>query len=383
MKTVKLYDSDSYLCEFNAQVTDCIKKDDGYLIVLDKTAFFPEGGGQKADTGVIDGISVSDVQLENGVIFHKTLSPVEKGKSVSCGIDWDLRFRRMQNHSGEHIFSGLAHNIYGCENVGFHLGDEITVDFDKELNEAEIKNIERLSNKAIYKNVGITAEYPDEEALKTLNYRSKLELTEDIRIVTVDGIDVCACCAPHVSKSGEIGILKVLGFMRHRGGVRIFIKCGYDAFEDYGIKQQNLSEIAAALCAKQNEAAEAFSKFAKENAELKQKLSRLNRELSQLKAQNMGCSDGNLLIFEEGLDMPSLRRVVLEGAKNAGKLCAGFSGNDNDGYIYVIASQKIPLREISKKLNSSLSGKGGGSEELIQGSIKATREETEKFFNEV
>lgn len=383
MKTTKLYDYDSYLNEFEATVTDCLQADCGYDIVLDKTAFFPEGGGQKADCGVIDGIAVGDVQIRDGVIFHRTSSPVEIGKTVKCTVGWDIRFSRMQNHSGEHIFSGIAHSLFGCENVGFHLSDEVTVDFDKELNEKQIKQIERLSNEAIYKNVKITAEYPSEDELKALNYRSKLELTEDVRIVTVEGVDVCACCAPHVSRSGEIGIIKVLGFMRHRGGVRITLKCGKSALEDYNIKCDNLSKIAVTLCAKQNEAAEVFEKFCDDTAQLKQKLTKVSKELSALKVKCLEGTDSNIILFEEDSDMPSLRTLVLDAAKHAGGFCVGFSGNDCDGYIYCVSSTSTPLRELSKNINTALNGKGGGSDELIQGSVKASRKMIEKFLNEV
>ena len=383
MKTLKLYDIDSHLSEFNAKVISCEADGDSWLTVLDRTAFFPEGGGQKSDTGIIDGIAVTDVQIKDGIIYHRTDSPVETDKEIECKIDWDIRFSRMQNHSGEHIISGIAHSLYGCENVGFHLGDEVTIDFDKELNDAQIKKIELLANKAVYKNLKITAEYPDSETLSKLNYRSKLDLTEDVRIVTIEGIDTCACCAPHVSLTGEIGIIKVLSFMRHRGGVRLFVKCGLEAFNDCDIKQTNLSKIAVTLCAKPNETASVFEKFYNENIELKQKIAKLSKEISQLKAENIEDTDGNIVLFEDGTDMNSLRNLVLDGAKHAGGLCAGFSGNNANGYIYVIASTSIKLRQMAKEINTALNGKGGGSDELLQGSVKTTKIEIEKYFSEV
>lgn len=383
MKTIKLYDEDSHLYNFEAEVLSCEKSDDKYIIVLDRTAFFPEGGGQKSDTGFIGNSAVTDVQIKDKVVYHYADSPVEVGQNFKCRIDESKRFRHMQNHSGEHIFSGIAHTLYGCENVGFHLGDEVTIDFDIELNEAQIKRIEAKANEAVCRNIKITAEYPDSETLSKLEYRSKLELTEDVRIVTIDGIDVCACCAPHVSYTGEIGIIKVLSFMRHRGGVRIFIKCGLDAFEDYCVKCSNLARISTALCAKQNEAADVFEKFSNDTLELKQKVSKLSKELAALKAQSIEDTDGNIILFEDGCDMPTLRTTVLDGAKHAGGLCAGFSGNDENGYIYVISSQNIKLRAMSKEINTALNGKGGGSDELIQGSVKATRAEIEKYFSEV
>lgn len=383
MRTVKLYDTDSHLSEFEAVVLSCEKHDNSWLIILDKTAFFPEGGGQKSDTGTIDGINITDVQITDGIIYHKADSPVEVGKTVFCKLNWDTRFKRMQSHSGEHIISGLAHSLYGCENVGFHLGEEMTVDFDIELTSEQIKNIERLANKAVYKNLEITTVYPSEAELKSLEYRSKLDLTENVRIVTIETIDVCACCAPHVSRTGEIGLIKILSFMRHRGGVRLFIKCGEDAFDDYDIKCTNLYEIGTTLCAKQNEAAEAFKKFYNDNLELKQKLTAVSNELSRLRAQSIEDTDGNIVLFEENADMISLRKTVLEASSHASGYCAGFSGNDDNGYTYVVTSKNNGVRSLAPKINSTLSGKGGGSDELIQGSVKATKKDIEKFFREV
>lgn len=383
MKTIRLYDLDSHMSEFEATVVDCTEKDGEYIIVLDRTAFFPEGGGQKADGGNIDGIAVTDVQIENGVIYHKAASPVQAGKKVHCEIDFTERFRRMQNHSGEHVISGIAHKLYGCENVGFHLSDEVTIDFDRELNEKQIRNIENLANEAVYKNLSITAEYPDSKTLESLEYRSKLDLTEDVRIVTVEGIDVCACCAPHVSRTGEIGIIKILSFMRHRGGVRLFVKCGSDALKDYQTKCENISKISVALCSKPNETAEVFEKFYNDNLELKQKLGKLSRELSGLKAESIEDTEGNIVIFEEDADMNTLRKTVLDAVVHAGGLCAGFSGNDSKGYCYVVTSKTRGVRSLAKEINTALSGKGGGSEELIQGSVKATKEEIERFMESV
>ena len=384
MKTIKLYDTDSYLKEFTAKVISCKEEGLDWVTVLDQTAFFPEAGGQESDKGYINDICVDDVQIKDGVIYHRMTAPVEEGTEVQCKLDWNRRFFNMQNHTGEHVFSGIAHKMCGCENVGFHLGnEEVTVDFDKELSEIQIDAIEFMANRAVYNNLPVTVEYPDSETLRTLEYRSKLELTEDVRIVTVKNIDVCACCAPHVAHTGEIGLIKVMSFMRHRGGVRIFMKCGEYAVKDAVSKQKNLSKIAVALCAKPNETAAAFEKFYNDHNELKQKLAALKKELSQLKAQNIEDTDGNIVLFEDGADMNSLRALVLDGMNHAGGVCAGFSGDDENGYTYVIASKNVALRGKSKEINTALNGKGGGSDEMIQGSVKATREEIEKYFCEV
>lgn len=380
MKTEKLYDPDSHLYDFSATVIDCRKNFDKYEIILDKTAFFPEGGGQLADTGNIASANITDVQINNGIITHFSDSPVDVGTTVECQIDAPKRFRRMQNHSGEHIVSGIVHNLFGYDNVGFHLGDDVTIDFNGELSDEQLTKVEKLANEAIYKNVRFICEYPDEETLKTLNYRSKLDLTEDVRIVTIEGYDVCACCAPHVKTSGEIGIIKILDHHRHRGGIRIHLLCGFDALEDYGTKYRNLYAVANALCSKQNETAQAFEKYTAEHNELKAEIAALKRELTKLKAASLNSTDDCVLIFENDLPMNDLRRLVLKGAEKAEKLCAGFSGNDNSGYNFAVASQKLDLRNYSKDITSALNGKGGGSSELIQGSVKAAKQDIEDYF---
>ena len=225
--TKKLYDLDSHRRDFTAAVLRCDADGERYAVVLDQTLFFPEGGGQPADTGVLGGARVLDVQITQEAIVHYTDAPLTPGAQVRGEIDWPQRFRRMQGHSGEHIISGLIHSEYGLDNVGFHLGqDTITMDYNGELTWPQLMHIEQLANEAVYRNVPIRTEYPSAERLAQMTYRSKLDLTEDVRIVTVEGYDVCACCAPHVSCTGEIGAIKFTSVMRHRGGIRVTILCG-------------------------------------------------------------------------------------------------------------------------------------------------------------
>ncbi len=382
IKTVRIYDNDAYISEFAATVISCEQSGDFYEIILDKTAFFPEGGGQLADTGLIGNAEVSDVQIKDDIIVHLTKSPVNTGEEVSCKLDWDKRYRRMQNHTGEHILSGIANRLFGCTNVGFHMGSEITVDFDIELTDEQVSEIEKLSNEAIYKNVCVIAEYPDKETLKSLEYRSKLDLEDDVRIVTIDGYDKCACCAPHVSRSGEIGIIKILGTMRHRGGIRLTIICGADAFDDYCIKTKNLYEIAVALCAKHNEELNAFRKLCMDNSELKQKCAALSKELTKLKSSSNEAVNGVSIFFESDADMQAIRSLALETAKSREGIAAVFAGSDSI-YRYAIASMDTGVRDIAQKINACFSGRGGGSDELVQGNINATEDQIRNFFNQL
>lgn len=379
MNTLKLYD-DGHLFEFDAEVISCENKNGDYLTVLNQTAFFPEGGGQYGDTGTINGVEIFDTQIENGIIYHYSRSPVEIG-NAHCVLDKEKRFRRMQNHSGEHIVSGIVHRLYGYDNVGFHLGDDdVTLDFNGELTREQLIEVEKLANEAIYKNVTFCIDYPDSQTLEALDYRSKLDLKDDVRIVTVDGYDVCACCAPHVSSSGEIGIIKVLDSERHRGGTRLHILCGLSALDDYNIKCNNLEEISVRLCSKRNEAAQVFSKFADDAEQLKQEIASLRREITKLKSEEFEDTDENIVIFEENLAMPDLRKLVLSAVKHTKGICAGFSGNDSNGYTFAIASENINLLEIQNDIKDSISGRGGGSKELIQGSCTANKKEIENYF---
>ena len=265
--TRKLYDLDSHRRDFSATVLRCDPDGARYAVVLDQTVFFPEGGGQGADTGVLGGAHVLDVQLLPDAIVHYTDVPLTPGAQVRGGIDWPQRFRRMQGHSGEHIISGLIHSEYGFDNVGFHLGeDAITMDYSGELTWTQLMHIEQLANEAVYRNVPIRAEYPAPEQLAHMEYRSKLDLKEDIRIVTVEGYDVCACCAPHVSHTGEIGAIKFTSLMRHRGGVRVTILCGSDAEADYREKSAQVAALSAQLSVRQADVVPAVQRLLDEIA---------------------------------------------------------------------------------------------------------------------
>ena len=211
--TEKLYDKDSFLKKFTATVLECEPCENGWSVLLDKTAFFPEAGGQKADTGTLGGARVSDVLIREENIYHITDKPFNVGDVVTGEIDFDRRFDFMQQHSAEHIISGIAHSLYGCENVGFHLSDEIvTLDFDKVLNHEQLLKIEEIANRKVFECVNFCCYYPDDETLSKLSYRSKKELEGDVRIVEIENTDMCACCAPHVKTAAQIGLIKLLDY---------------------------------------------------------------------------------------------------------------------------------------------------------------------------
>ena len=379
--TEKLYYKDSHLSVFEAVVTSCEKIKNGFAVALDKTAFFPEGGGQQGDTGYLNDVRIFDTHEKNDEVLHYAECEIAVGTVVVGKIDWNRRFRFMQNHSGEHIVSGIINSVTGFSNVGFHLGDEVvTIDFDGEISAEVLAEVELKANEAVYKNVNINTYFPSAEELGNFNYRSKLDITENVRIVEVEGYDTCACCAPHVSKTGEIGIIKLLDTMRHRGGIRINMVCGYRALEDYNKKYSNIAAISASLSAKQHETAAAVERVKKELSDLKLTCSVLRRELISFKAAELEETAGNMIIFEESLEAADLRELVNIGITKCGGVCAAFTGSDKDGYNYVIGSNTIDLRKASKDINTAIEGRGGGQSTMIQGSCKAIKTVIEEYF---
>ena len=377
--TEKLYDKDSHLKEFSATVLSCEKSGENYSVILDKTAFFPEGGGQESDRGNIGAAEVLDVQIVSGEIIHYTDRPLNIGEEYACTLNWDRRFRNMQNHSGEHIVSGIVHRLYGLNNVGFHLGAEMTVDFDGVLSKEQLSEIERLANKAVWDNVPIRAYYPDEKELKTLDYRSKLELTENVRIVDIEGYDLCACCAPHVKKTGEIGLIKILDSFKNKGGVRIFIKCGIDALKDYNDKYSNVQRISNLLSVKQNEAAAAVDRLRDENRELKFEISNLKKRLITEKVKNFVPESEKTAVFEDNLDIKELQLFADALYKKSGGIRGVFSG-ENGNFSFAICGEEAALDLFFKSFKERFSVRGGGRNGMVQGTVVAGRWEIEEYF---
>lgn len=380
--TIKLYDQDSHCRAFSARVLTCQAAGEGrWQVTLDQTAFFPEGGGQPADQGTLGGAAVLDVQEAGDAIVHTTDAPLSPGDTVQGELDWALRFGRMQCHSGEHVISGLAHSLYGCTNVGFHMGeDAVILDFDKELSPTQLREIEDRANAIITENRPVTAVYPDPDALAGLDYRSKLDLTENVRIVTIEGCDVCACCAPHVKHTGEIGLVKLLDAMRHRGGIRIWMAAGKLALRDYQVKQDNIAAISAALSVQQPQAAQGVQRILGEMEGLKEALKAARQALVLEKARSLPETEGNLCLFQEDLDAGSLRALANAGMEKCSGICAVFTGSDQAGYRYVMGSRTVDLRAQAKAINAALGGKGGGQPTMIQGSVTAGREAILAYF---
>lgn len=375
---IKLYDENAYIKEFEAKVLACEKCEKGYEILLDRTAFFPEAGGQMADKGTLDSLEVSDVQIKQETVYHYTKAPLEIGKTVSGVLNFERRFNFMQNHSGEHIISGIVNKVYGFDNVGFHLSEEFaTIDFNGILDREQLDQIEILANKCVFENADIRAYYPTDEELKNIKYRSKKELDGAIRIVQIGDTDICACCAPHVRKTGEIGIIKLLDFERMRGGTRIIFKCGSFALADYQNKYKNIAEISALLSAKQNETADAVK-------QLDQKATKLNQEIQNLKKRMISIIvssfSGNKKVgFYEDFDVKELQLLADSLHKTYGGLKAVFSKTEQ-GYSFAICDETDALDKFFKQFKANFNVRGGGRNGMVQGSVIADMDELESFF---
>lgn len=380
--TEKLYYQNSHLFAFDAVVLDCREEKKGYSVVLDRTAFFPEGGGQLADTGTLGGVRVTDVHERGEEIRHYTDAPLTVGETVHGELDTEQRLRRMQNHSGEHILSGLVHNAYGYDNVGFHMGAEcMIIDFSGELSWEQLMELETRANEVVRQNLPLHIWFPDETELSTLEYRSKLELTENVRIVEIPGVDRCACCAPHVERTGEVGVVKILDSQRHRGGQRVSVICGMDALEDYRARQDSVTEISRALSAKRGEVTAAVQRVLTEQQSMKERCDALSLALIQYMADAEGERDGNIVLFSDVLGEIAQRELVNLLMPKAGGFAAVFCGSDKDGWRYIIGSLRVDLRAGAKTINALIDGRGGGTPQMIQGSARAFREKIEGVLN--
>ena len=378
--TEKLYYIDSHLREFEAMVLSCEETKKGWALTLDRTAFFPEGGGQPADTGFIGEARVLDVHEKEGRILHKTDRPLPAGERFSCRIDWEQRHRRMQNHSGEHIVSGLVYREFGFDNVGFHMGpDCMTMDYSGELSWEQLREIERLANEAVRADLPLKIWFPEEQELAELLYRSKLDLKENVRIVEIPGVDRCACCAPHVGRTGEVGLVKLLTAERHRGGVRVTAVCGMDAWERVTQYQESVTVISGLLSVPRDKTVSGVERALENLEKQKERIAALSMELARRLAESQPAAEGNLALFDSILDEVAQRELVNLLMEKA-TVAAVFSGSEGEGWRYVIGSRSVDLRKNARALNAGIQGRGGGSPAMIQGRAAADRESILAFF---
>lgn len=398
-ETIKLYDMDAYATEFEADIISCEpnKADDKrFDIILNQTLFFPEEGGQSPDMGILGGYRVVDVQIKNGVITHTVdtsagdCCEVEKKAELAAGvhvqgkIDWQHRFYNMQQHSGEHIFSGIVHRRFGFENVGFHLSDSVvTMDFSGVISPEDIAEVEHEVNVAISKNIPIEVTYPSRDELAQLEYRSKIEIEGQVRIVTVPGYDVCACCAPHVKRTGEIGMLKVMNYQNYKGGVRVSILCGFRALEAFRQKCDIISELMGIFTTNQEAIVDNVTKLKAVNQSLKSELGTAKSALLDYKVAELPTDTDNAVLFECGIDTNTARNCVNALVEKYSGFSAFFMGNDEEGYSFIIGSKNADCNTVAAALRNKLGARGGGKPVMVQGSVKAAKSEIEEVLKEV
>ena len=380
--TKRLYYEDAYCREFDARVTGCREGKRGWEVTLDQTAFYPEGGGQPADEGTLGEAKVLDVKEGGEEVIHLCDRPLEPGSTVHGTLDWDRRFRFMQQHSGEHIFSGIVHRIFGYDNIGFHMGkDCVTVDFSGMLSEEDIAQVERAANEAVLADLEILEDYPSREELGGLDYRSKKELEGQVRIITIPGSDVCACCGTHVKRTGQIGPIKAVASEHYKTGIRISLQIGWKALEDYEEKHRNIKEISALLSAPPQETAEAVRKLQEQIQELKAANVALKQKQLDRIVKETAEGTKAAVRFEEDLN-PVEIRILADHLAQKADFAAVFSGNEETGYKYVMCASRSDVAAFGKKFNEILNGRGGGKNPMVQGSVQAQEKDIREFLKE-
>ena len=382
METRKLYYEDCHLSAFSAQVVSCEQSDKGWQIVLDATAFYPEGGGQACDLGTLSGVRVLDVREQGEAVIHLCDGPLPVGERVEGVIDYERRFDLMQQHSGEHIVSGIIHRRFGYHNVGFHMGaDLVTIDFDGPIPADELAGIELEANRAVWANLGLHIWYPAEEELPHVGYRSKRALPWPVRVVEVPGFDKCACCGTHVAQTGEIGIIKLFSCVKFHEGVRIEMACGGRALKYLTAAYEQNRQVSQAFSAKILETGEAARRMNEQLAAEKFRAAGLQKQVFASIAA--GCRGvGNVVRFENDLAPAQVRELCDAIGQVCGGMAAVFSGSDGAGYSYCLMERGGDLRNINKAMTAALGGRGGGKPEYQQGSVKADKAAIEAFFEE-
>ena len=380
METRRLYYEDVYIKEFQATVLDCREEKNGYRVILDESAFYPEGGGQPSDKGFLNDVEVLEVHEKNGELLHYTSAPMQAGEKVNGRIDWARRFDLMQQHSGEHIVSGLIHEAFGYDNVGFHMGsDVITIDFNGMITAEEMTEIEQKANQKIWENAAVEITYPSKEELEELPYRSKKELSGKVRIVRFPGADLCACCGTHVTHTGEIGMVKLLSVVKFREGVRMEMLCGKRVLDYLNVVDKQNHEVSVKLSAKPNQTAQAVQRLQEENFQLKGRVLRMEEDMFAREAEKwQNC--GDVVLFQEGLEADSVRKLTDAVMQSCGGRCAVFSKNPDGSYKYAMGEADGDLRQLTKEMNAALNGRGGGKPFFVQGSVQASEEEIRGFF---
>lgn len=396
--TEKIYDTDPHILDFSATVLSCeaatsplpeacclpASPEEIYAVVLDRTAFFPEEGGQGSDSGTLNGIPVLYVSIDKeNTLTHYLPAPLCVTDTVNGRVDWEKRFDRMQQHTGEHILSGLVYRRFGYHNVGFHLGEEITtLDFDGVLTSEELKQLVVQANEAVWADLPVKASFPSPDELATLSYRSKLALTGAVRIVEIPGIDLCACCAPHVDRTGQIGLIQVISMESHRGGVRLTLLCGKRALSHSLSQQETLSALSVLLSAKPTLVPDAVLRLKEESSSRRERINSLQAKLLSFRLSALPDPEQlpHVFLFEEELDTKAARDAVNLLTASRKGYCGIFTGNDREGYRFILGSSTLDCQSAAASLRQQFQAKCGGSAQMIQGSVSADEASLRSLF---
>ena len=383
--TRKLFYDDAYKKSFEAYVISCDESEEGFAVVLNETAFFPEEGGQSPDTGVFilpdgESVSVKDVQIKDGIITHYTDGPVDEDINVTGMIDFEHRFSNMQNHTAEHILSGICCSRFGVENVGFHLSDnEITVDYDKPISEEDLAAIEREVNIIIQKNIELSQWFPTQDELPEIDFRSKKDISGQVRLIVIPGVDICACCAPHVKSTGEIGLFKIISSQNYKGGVRVNMMAGMRAFDYVASVYDAMQSTSRFMTTSYLEVRDRVESLKNDNIELSRKLAMAESGKLIDEALSMP-DDGKVILFTKDLEMQIIRKSASEIYEKRGGIVAIFS-LINNVYQYIVIGDG-DVGEYQKGL-SALGARGGGKAPAIQGSVEADEASIKNWFDSI
>ncbi len=388
METRKLYYEEPYLREFESEVAETRMLDGNWVAALTETAFYPEGGGQGADNGkwILDNgkeLEVTDVHERNGIIWHTLSGPVTIGQKVRGIINWERRFDHMQQHSGEHIVSGIICSTFNCSNVGFHMGEDVvTIDYDARISMEDALLIEEKANRYIWENHAFVQMWPDADELKTLEYRSKKELEGPVRITSFPGADMCACCGTHVSSSAEVGLVKLTSAKNFHEGTRLELYCGKRALDFLSMNYAQNKAVAVLLSTKEEKTAGIVEKQIADHIALKGRMAALEDDYFRRWAAGLEKGKEAVIVSDE-LDADQGRKLADAAANETGAMAAVFtltSAGSNE-YRYAVIHTGTDISGLVKDMNQKLNGRGGGRDGFAQGTLSAPKEEIYKFFN--
>ncbi len=381
LETRKRYYEDPHCSRFTARVLSCRPGEGGYRVVLDATAFYPEGGGQAADTGTLGGAAVLHVSHQGEEVIHLCDAPLTVGSEVEGILDYEKRFLRMQQHTGEHMVSGILHRRFGCHNTGFHMGqDVITIDFDTPIPPEALPEIEAEANAALWQNLPVRCWYPEPEELRGLSYRTKRPLPWPVRMVEIPGVDRCACCGTHVTATGEVGLIKLLSAVGFRGGTRMEMACGAQALGILNTAWLQNKQVSQAFSVQPEQTGQAARHMNALLAGKDGRILELQRRIFAGIAEGYAGSEP-ALHFEPALTAPGLQELADAMARQC-PAAAVFSPGDDGSFGFCLVSREEDLRPLGKALTQGLSGRGGGRAAIQQGRVRAGRQEIEDFFRE-